>query len=262
MRKFALITGASSGIGAMFASQLAARGLDLVLVARREDRLQQLAGSLRKSHGVEVEVLPADLASDEGLALVERYIAAAPNLELLVNNAGFGTVGYFYNVDASSQDQMHRLHVLATTRLTRAALEGMVARKNGGVINVSSVAGFWQSPGTVSYCATKCWMNSFTKGLALELKAIGSPVRVQALCPGFTHTEFHEAAGYDRNIISETWWMSAEEVVSDSLRGLDRGQVFVVPGWRYRVLVFFMKHLPEAILDAIALKQRKSLGQR
>ena len=157
---------------------------------------------------------------------------------------------------------MHRLHVLATMRLTHAALGGMVARKIGGVINVSSVAGFWQSPGTVSYCATKCWMNSFTKGLALELKSIGSPVKVQGLCPGFTHTEFHDSAGYDQTLISESLWMNAEDVVSESLRGLDRGKLFVVPGWRYQILVFFMKHLPQAMMDVVALNQRKSLGRR
>jgi short-subunit dehydrogenase len=262
MPRLALVTGASSGIGLVFAKELASRGYDLVLVARRTDRLQQLADSLRQSHAIATEVLPVDLASDEGLARVEQCVAAAENLQLLVNNAGFGSVGYFHSIDARSQDQMHRLHVLATMRLTRAALGGMVTRKTGAVINVSSVAGFWQSPGTVSYCATKCWMNSFTKGLALELKSIGSPVKVQALCPGFTRTEFHNTAGYDRTLISETWWMTAEKVVSESLRGLERNQLFVVPGWRYRLLVFFMKHLPQAIMDAVALKQRKSLGRR
>jgi len=262
MRRLALITGSSSGIGSVFAKQLASGGYDLVLVARREDRLQQLADSLRQSHAIEVEVLPADLTSDEGLDRVEQRIAAAENLELLVNNAGFGTAGYFHSADARSQDQMHRLHVLATMRLTHAALGGMVARKIGGVINVSSVAGFWQSPGTVSYCATKCWMNSFTKGLALELKSIGSPVKVQGLCPGFTHTEFHDSAGYDQTLISESLWMNAEDVVSESLRGLDRGKLFVVPGWRYQILVFFMKHLPQAMMDVVALNQRKSLGRR
>lgn len=261
MRRLALITGASSGIGAEFARQLAARGYDLVLVARREDRLKQVADSLRQSHAVTTEVLPADLASDDGLARVEQRVAAAENLELLVNNAGFGAYDYFHQADVRSQDQMHRLHVLATVRLTHAALGGMISRGRGGIINISSVAGFWQAPASVSYDATKCWMNSFTRGLALELKSIGSPVKVQALCPGFTISEFHEAAGIDRTLIPKSLWMTAEEVVAESLRGFDEGRVFVIPGWRYRLLVFFMKHVPQAIVDAVALRQRRNLPE-
>jgi len=261
MRRLALITGASSGIGAEFANQLAARGYDLVLVARREDRLKQVADSMRQAHAITTEVLPADLASDEGLARVEQRITAAENLDLLVSNAGFGTFGYFHRVAALAPDQMHRLHVLATVRLTHAALGGMIARGRGGVINVSSVAGFWQAPGSVSYDATKCWMNSFTRGLALELKSIGSPVKVQALCPGFTISEFHEVAGIDRTSIPKMWWMTAEQVVADSLRGFDEGRVFVIPGWRYRLLVFCMKHLPQAMMDAVALRQRRTLPE-
>jgi short-subunit dehydrogenase len=261
MRRLALITGASSGIGLTFAKELATRGYDLVLVARREDRLKQVADSLRQAHAIATEVLPADLTSDEGLARVEQRVIGAENLELLVNNAGFGILGYFHRVDASGQGQMHRLHVLATVRLTHAALGGMIARGRGGVINVSSVAGFWQAPASVSYDATKCWMNSFTRGLALELKSIGSPVQVQALCPGFTISEFHEAAGIDRNLIPKSWWMTAEQVVEESLRGFDQGKVFVIPGWRYRLLVFCMKHLPQAMIDAVALQQRKKLPQ-
>src|SRR5579864_4407457 len=155
MRPVALITGSSSGIGATFAGQLAARGYDLVLVARRRDRLEELAAMLEESRGIKAEILPADLTVDGELALVERRIAAAENLILLVNNAGFGTRGKFFSVGVESQDQMHRLHVLATMRLTHAAVTGMIARGRGGIINVSSVAAFWQSPGSISYCATK-----------------------------------------------------------------------------------------------------------
>src|SRR5579864_7606567 len=206
MRPLALITGGSSGIGAAFAKELAARGHDLLLVARRRDRLEELSRSLEKSRGIAAEILTADLTVDEDLAAVERRIEVAGNLELLVNNAGFGTVGKFWNADIQGQDQMHRLHVLATMRLTHAALEGMVARGKGGVINISSVAAFWQSPGSVSYCATKCWINSFTEGLALELRAAGSPVKMQALCPGYTYSEFHDVAGMDRKLIPSSLW--------------------------------------------------------
>lgn len=261
MRGLALITGASSGIGAAFASALAVRKYDLIVVARRLDRLEELSRSLEKSHGIHVEPLAADLTRDDDLARVAERIAAAPNLELLVNNAGFGSRGTFFETDATRQDEMHRLHVLATVRLTHAALSGMIARAKGAVINVSSVAGFWQAPGNVSYCATKCWMNSFTEGLALELAGMRSPVKVQALCPGYTRSEFHQAARLHPERISAGMWMSAEEVVAASLEGLERGKTFVVPGLRYKAATFLLKHMPRAILRGAAVRQQRRLGR-
>lgn len=261
MSGLALITGASSGIGAAFAAALAQRKCDLILVARRLDRLEELARLLAQSEGVKVEPLAADLTLDRDLALVEERIAAAPNLELLVNNAGFGSRGEFYETDLAGQDQMHRLHVLAPMRLTHAALSGMLARGKGGIINVSSVAGFWQAPGNVSYCATKCWMNSFTEGLAMELAGAGSAVKVQALCPGYTRSEFHDTAGLNREHIGKSLWMSAEEVVAESLRGLDEGKLFVIPGWRYKAATFLLKHAPRGILRGAAVRQQRRLGR-
>ena len=199
MRPLALITGASSGIGLTFARHLAARGYDLAMVARRKDRLDQEARAIRAAHPVETEILPADLTEEADLKAVAERIAAAPNLELLINNAGVGIAGRFFSVPVEGQDQMHRLHVLAPMRLVHAALVGMVARGHGGIINVSSVSGFGQNPGSVSYSATKTWMTSFTEGLHMELKSIGSPVRVQALCPGFTLSEFHDAMSKTEN---------------------------------------------------------------
>jgi short-subunit dehydrogenase len=152
---------------------------------------------------------------------------------------------------------MHRLHVMATMRLSRAALAAMVRRGRGGVINVSSVAGFGQSPGNVSYCATKAWMNSFTDGLDLELKSAGSPVRVQALCPGFTTTEFHDALGMSRDGIPRWLWMRAEDVVDASLRGLKRGKVFVVPGAIYRTVVMLEKMTPRWVRSAAVVRAGK-----
>lgn len=225
------------------------------------ERLEALACSLEQSHGVKVEPLAADLTLDQDLALVEQRIAAASALELLVNNAGFGSRGKFFETDLVGQDQMHRLHVLATMRLTHAALRGMVARGKGGIINVSSVAGFWQAPGNVSYCATKCWMNSFTEGLAMELAGARSPVKVQALCPGYTRSEFHDAAGLNRDHIGAGMWMSAAEVVEESLRGLDQGKTFVIPGWRYKAATFLLKHVPRGILRGAAVRQQKRLGR-
>jgi short-subunit dehydrogenase len=240
MKPVALITGASSGIGETFARTLAVRGYDLILVARRADRLQALAATLPAS----VQVVAADLALDEGLVAVEQAIGACPRLEMLVNNAGFGTLGYFWEADIAGQDQMHRVHILATVRLTHAALKGMVARGKGAVINVSSVAAFSVNPGNVSYCATKAWMNNFSEGLDLELRSLKSPVKVQALCPGFTLTEFHDTLGVDRGGIPGWLWMKAEDVVAASLKGLERGRVVVVPGWPYKAAVTFLRYLP------------------
>jgi short-subunit dehydrogenase len=259
----ALVTGASSGIGAMFARKLAQRGRDLILVARRRERLEALARELEGKHGIRVEPLAADLARDDDLARVEERIRAAEALELLVNNAGFGTRGWFHEADLEPHERMHRLHVLATVRLTHAALLGMTARGRGGIVNVSSVAGFVQTPGNTSYAATKAWMISFTEGLHLELKAAGSPVKVQALCPGFTYSEFHDVAGMDRQRIPKAWWMQAEEVVEASLRGLERGKLIVVPGWRYRLVVFVLGLLPRALLHAGSIQYAaRYRGQR
>lgn len=238
-RKTALITGASSGIGETFARKLSTRGYDLILVARREDRLQKTAGDLAGA-----TALTADLATSEGIAKVAGAISTAESLELLVNNAGFGTIGRFWIADLARQERMLDVHIRATMQLTHFALRGMVARGRGAVINVSSVAGFGQSAGNVSYCASKAWINSFSQGLELELREIGSAVRVQALCPGFTVSEFHDALGLDRNLIPRWMWMRADTVVEASLRGLERRKSIVVPGSGYRAAVSMMRHLP------------------
>ncbi len=252
-RPLAVVTGASSGIGAVFARRLAGNGYDLVLAARRRDRLDAVAGELETRFGIRAEPLPADLADDGDLRRVEERIFAAANLEFLVNSAGFGTKELFHEADPAGQERMLRLHVLATARLTRAALAGMVARKKGYVVNVSSAAAFAQSPGNVSYCSTKAWMNSFTEGLHLEMRSIGSPVRVQALCPGFTLTEFHDAMGVDRKVIPAGWWMPAEAVVDASLRALEKGTLIVVPGWRYRAYAILMSVAPRILRHALAV---------
>jgi uncharacterized protein len=260
-RPLALVTGGSSGIGATFAHKLAARGYDLALVARRPERLDAIAHAIETSHTARVEILAADLACDAGVQTVEQRIRAMPSLDFLVNNAGFGTLGYFFAASIESQDQMHRLHVLATMHLTHAALEGMIARRRGSIVNVSSVSGFGQNPGSVSYSATKTWMNSFTEGIYMELKAAGSPVRIQALCPGFTITEFHDVLGVDRKTIPSWMWMSADDVVDASLAGLERDQVFVIPGLRYRALVFLMRALPRRLVHALSIKYARATGR-
>lgn len=255
-RPVALVTGASSGLGAEFARQLAARGHDLVLVARREEKLKALAQQLHERHGIDAHVLVADLAADGAVETVVRRISAEPRLELLVNNAGFGALGYFFGAELEPQERMHRVQVLATVRLTHAALSAMVPRGHGGVINVSSVAAFSRIPGHASYAAVKAWMTAFTECLYLELKMLHSPVRIQALCPGFTYTEFHDVLGMDRDKIaaSSKWWMTAEFVVCESLKGLDRRKWLVIPGWRYRMLVRLLRAMPRALMHPIMIR--------
>ncbi len=252
----AVVTGASSGIGAEFARALAARGCDLVLVARRRDRLVGLAGELSRNHGTGAEILPADLSRDEDVERLALRIAGETRLEVLVNNAGFGLLGDFHEAAAEAQMSMYRVHVLAVVRLTHAALPVLIAHNRGAVINVSSVAGFTRMPGHTSYASTKEWMIAFSECLHLELRNSGSRVRVQALCPGYTRTEFHEVLGLDRQAIMKNpkFWMPAGFVVGESLKALDRGQWLVIPGWRYRMIVRFLSVVPRSLLHPIVTR--------
>ncbi len=249
-RPLAVVTGASSGIGAAFARKLAARGYDLLLVARRGDRLQALARQLSDQHGIAAEGLAADLTQQADLEPLAERVRSAPNLALLVNNAGFGTNHYFFETDAEGQDAMHRLHVVATARLTHAALANLTPRAiaGTGVIQVSSVAAFASAPQNVSYCATKAWMNRFAEGLAIELGAWHSPVTVQALCPGYTLSEFHDVTGADRSAIPAGFWMTPDSVVEASLGGFAKRKLFVIPGWRYKLLMGALSAIPSPLV--------------
>jgi hypothetical protein len=238
----ALITGASSGIGATFARHLASLGYDLVLVARREDRLRSLADELKPIHAVNVEVLVADLANPADVERIETQIARLDTLELLINNAGFGTTRPFAEVDVANHTAMIQVHVTASMRLCRAALPRMLTRQRGGIINVSSVTAFLRLPNRVNYCATKAYLTSFTEALAIELQGTG--VRVQALCPNFTYTEFHdkpEYASFERTSIPRIFWSSTDEVVRVSLAALRRNQVICIPGWQNRLMVAVLR---------------------
>lgn len=250
-RTVVAITGASSGIGATFAQKLAPEH-DLLLIARRRDRLEELAREFNSKYSAAVDIMQADLTLEPDLSRVAERIANEPRLVLLVNNAGFGTRGRFWEASLEIQEQMHRLHVMATVRLTHAALCRMVARDEGGIINVASVSAFVRSPGTTSYAATKAWMTSFTEGLYLELRGMRSNVTVQALCPGFTYSEFHDLMGADRSrLAGPAYWLSAEEVVEASLQGLARRKLFVIPGWRYRLITTFLSKIPTGLRLAI-----------
>lgn len=259
-RKTALVTGSSSGIGAAFARGLAGNGYDLILVARREDRLAALAEECRKQHGVTAEILAADLAKPEDVDRIGKRIADTSSLELLVNNAGFGTTGSFADVEWAKHRDMIQVHVTASLSLTHAALPGMIARRKGGIINVSSMAAFLAMPNAVTYCATKMCLITFSQGLAKELASTG--VRVQALCPGFTYTEFHdtqEFAKFKRSDVSAGMWMSAEAVVGESIAALESGRVVFMPGRKNRLLMTVHKSpLGAFLVWALARKRWQS----
>lgn len=260
-RTVVAITGASSGIGATFARKLAPEH-DLLLIARRKDRLDQLAAELSIIPQSRIEVMEADLAEESGLAAVTERIRFEERLVLLVNNAGFGTTGRFWEAPLDTQEKMHRLHVMATLRLTHAALRNLVPRDTGGIINIASVSAFVRSPGATSYSATKSWMTAFTEGLYLELRAVRSNVTVQALCPGFTYSEFHDVVGVDRyRRAPRSFWMTAEEVVDASLQELRRRKLFVIPGWRYRLLTAFFSKIPTGLRLAVESAAGRSRSQ-
>jgi short-subunit dehydrogenase len=246
----------------MFARKLAPDH-DLILIARRKDRLERLADGLSRSHGSAVETIAADLTDEGDLARVESRIAGEERLCLLVNNAGFGTRGLFWEAPLEGERNMHALHVMATMRLCHAGLRAMVPRDRGGIINVASVAGFVRRPGSASYGSTKSWINVFTEGLYLDLGSIRSKVTVQALCPGFTFTEFHDTMKVRRErVASRGFWMTAEQVVDASLEGLRRGRLFVIPGWRYRLLCALITKLPSGLRLALEARSARVMGQR
>ena len=242
----ALVTGASSGIGAALSRALARRGHGLVLVARDGQRLAAAADQLRAAYGVAVETLPADLADPTQLATVEDRLADATRpVDVLVNNAGYGTVGDFWAVPVEAEQGQVLLHVLATLRLSHAVLPGMVARGRGAIVNVSSVAGLVPAASGPTYGATKAFQAFFSEALALQLRASG--VRVMALCPGFTRTEFHQRGGMDVTALPGFAWLDADRVAEEGLRDLDAGKVVSVPGRRYRWLVNAAELLPRAL---------------
>lgn len=253
--QFAVITGASSGIGAEFARQLAAQGVHLALTARNRKRLKALRDELRAAFPVAVETLPADLATLEGADRVAAFIRALPQLDYLVNNAGFGTTGYFTDSNLQKQLDMVSVHIDATLRLSHAALPGMIARGSGAIVNVASVSAFGPMPHTPVYSATKAALVNFSIGLQAELRGTG--VRVQALCPGFTRTHFHDGEdfkGFRQEKLPAFMWLRAEDVVRDSLRALRvGGPVVAVPGWFYRLGIGFIQtRLGRMLLEAAA----------
>jgi len=242
----ALVTGASSGIGRAFAVTLAAAGTDLVLVARRRDRLDELAAQLRGEHGTDVEVLVADLTDDADLATVEARLGdETVPVDLLVNNAGFATSGRFADLPVDGEITEIALNVLAPVRLTRAALPGMVDRGHGGVVNVSSIVALQPLPHWATYAATKAYLTSFSEAVHEEVRVRG--VVVLALMPGFTHTEFHGHVGPPPVGIPGAMWMDADKVVKSGLAALERRRATRVPGVLNRIVATLLRATPRAV---------------
>lgn len=256
----ALVTGASAGLGEEFARQLAARGHDLVLVARNLDRLEELARGLREQHGAAVEVLPADLADRAQLEQIAARVADRQHerpIGLVVNNAGFGLRQGLLDGDLADQENALDVMVRSVLVLSHAAVNQMVPAGRGAVLNVSSVAS-WVTMG--SYSALKAWVTVFSEGLARELAGTG--VQVTAVCPGFVHTEFHARAQISKQGMPGWMWLRPDRVVAEALADLGRGRVVSVPSRRYRVMATVLRHAPRPLVrrGSAGMSQRRGYG--
>ena len=259
-RPLAVITGASAGLGELFARRLASSH-NLMLIARRRERLEALATELTLEHGCAVDILEADLAESQQLQRVCQAVAARSDLAILINNAGFGLRGPVWRADIEQLNRMQLLHINALMCLTHAALGPMRQRNAGGIINVASVAGMVARAGSAAYGASKSWVIAFTQSLYLDLRRDRSAVVVQALCPGFTYTDFHATMGMDRSqIAAPSYWLPAATVVDASLRGLAGRQLMVVPGWRYKLIAALVPRIPLRLRMALTNTAAKRIN--
>ena len=256
-RPRALVTGASAGIGVAFAERLARDGHDVILVARRRERLEELANRLQRDFSAHTEVIAADLTDAGGLAEVEAHIASDESLVLLVNNAGFGGYNPFASIEPSIIDELIGIHIRAVTRLTRAALPGMVRRGSGGVINIASLLALSGTlppsplPYRAVYAGSKAFLVAFTQALAGELNGTG--VKVQVCLPGMVHTEFHAVQEFDTSRIGPEK-MTPDDVVTASLSGLAQGEVMCVPALADAALLDRLAEAQRAVLMAGAMQ--------
>ncbi|WP_158596157.1 SDR family NAD(P)-dependent oxidoreductase [Oleomonas cavernae] len=254
----ALVTGASAGIGKAMAHQLAASGVDLIVVARDRERLNQEAALLKGRHNVRVDVLAADLLDPAQLLLVEERVRSSTNpVDLLVNNAAFGTNGDFYNLPIDGEQREITVNVIAPVRLAHAALGQMLPRKLGTILNISSMSALLPGPRMATYAATKSYITSFTESLHVELRGTG--VSVTASHPGFTRTEFQERAGMQGKVdeVPNSMWMSAEDVAAESLRAAARGSVFYVTGRSNSFFATVLGILPRGMRRSLSKQMRQ-----
>lgn len=237
-----VITGGASGLGAAFARHFAEQGHPLLVIDRNAERLWSYCNELRGEFDVEVEPLRADLTDREAVAELAQQLASRDDIEFLINNAGYGDYVEFKDATADQHATMLSLHAETPMRLTHAVLPQMIARSRGNVINVASMAAFAPCARSVQYSATKAYLAVLTDALNEEL--MGSGIRFQALCPGFFHTDFHASggmSGLDKSEIPASLWLTAEQVVQESLRALERGKLIVIPGWRCRLLGLLLR---------------------
>jgi short-subunit dehydrogenase len=252
MTRRALVTGATSGIGHAFAVELARRGHDLVIVARTTDRLEQVAAHLRANHHVDVEVLTADLSTEAGMqAAANALTDTARPVDMLVNNAGASLAGWFGTTAIADEDRQLDLLVRAPMHLMDAAIKTMAGRGGGRIVNVSSVAAF--TPRGV-YSAHKAWLLNLSQWADVHYDDVN--ISVQALCPGFVHTEFHQRGEMDVSGVPKWMWLDADKVVTASLRDLDRDKQISIPSVRYKALTMLARHLPAPLVARVAKRGR------
>lgn len=248
----ALVTGPTAGIGNAFAHALAARGDDLVLVARDAQRLESIAEELRSRHGVEVDVVVADLTDPAGLAAAEDALASTSRpVDLLVNNAGASLAGWFGTTDIADEDRQLDLLVRAPMHLMDVAIKSMTGRGRGQVVNVASVAAFTPRG---AYSAHKAWLVNLSQWADWHYASSG--VRVMALCPGFVRTEFHQRGEMDVSGVPRWMWLSSDRLVRDALRDLDKGRSVSIPSKRYKVLATLARHAPTSVVARAAKRGR------
>jgi short-subunit dehydrogenase len=260
MPKLALVTGATSGIGAAFARQLAARSYDLILVARDEPRLRAYAAELAEGHGVSAEAIAADLSTEAGMDAVVRPLTDLTRpVDLLVNNAGLSLNKSFVRSTIDDEERLLAVNVRAVMRLAHAVIPAMLSRGSGAVINVSSVSGFGAVMPGSTYPASKAWVTNFSESLNLAVRGTG--VRVQALCPGYTRTEFHARQGIDTSKFPRWMWLDADAVALHSLRDLGKGKAVSVPNWKYKIAVFGLRHLPKGLTQKASRDTRGRIGR-
>lgn len=262
--QWALITGASAGIGAEFAKQLAAQGWSLVLVARREDKLQELQISLENQYAIECRYIAKDLSEPTANQDIYSYCQSNNlSIGMLVNNAGYGVPGDFDAVNWKTHQQMLQVMLVSVTELTHLFYPAMKARKNGFIINVASLAGLVISTaGHTLYGAVKSYLIKFSHSLHLEAKE--SDVHVTALCPGFTYSEFHDVNG-TRNMVSQMskkMWMTAEDVVAQGLSAVEQNKPVYINGWRNRMIANMVKILPERLVRILMSGSIKKYRKR